>query len=98
MESAGAPRMDTGQRLGRYRLVRPLSKGGMALVYEGRRESLAGVEPRVAIKIILPEHASSETFKELFINEARLGASMQHQNLVRIQDFDSQGDTYFLVM
>ncbi|MEZ4240009.1 MAG: serine/threonine-protein kinase [Myxococcota bacterium] len=88
----------TQARIGRYRLVRPLSKGGMALVYEGRRESLAGVSPRVAIKLILPEHASSETYKELFINEARLGASMQHQNLVQIQDFDCEGDTWFLVM
>lgn len=92
------PGAGAGQRIGRYRLVRPLSKGGMALVYEGRRESLAGVSPRVAIKLILPEHASSETFKELFINEARLGASMQHQNLVQIQDFDCDGDTYFLAM
>ncbi|MEQ1503242.1 MAG: protein kinase [Myxococcota bacterium] len=100
--ATAAPRTG-GQRLGRYRLVRPLSKGGMALVYEARRESLAGVSPRVAVKLILPEHASSETFKELFINEARLGASMQHQNLVQIQDFDAVpesdgGETYFLVM
>jgi hypothetical protein len=86
------------QRIGRYRIVRPLSKGGMALVYEARRESLAGVSPRVALKLILPEHAASETFRDLFINEARLGSSMQHQNLVQIQDFDSEGDTYFLVM
>lgn len=86
------------ERIGRYRIVRPLSKGGMALVYEARRESLAGVSPRVAIKLILPEHKESRTFKELFINEARLGASMQHQNLVGIQDFDCEGDTYYLVM
>ena len=86
------------ERLGRYRIVRPLSKGGMALVYEARRESLAGVSPRVAIKLILPEHASSDTFQELFINEARLGASMHHQNLVQIQDFDRDGDKFFLVM
>lgn len=86
------------ERIGRYRIVRPLSKGGMALVYEARRESLAGVSPRVAIKLILPEHKDSRTFKDLFINEARLGASMQHQNLVGIQDFDCEGDTYYLVM
>lgn len=86
------------ERIGRYRIVRPLSKGGMALVYEGRRESLAGVAPRVAIKVILPEHAGSEAFRDLFINEARLGARMQHQNLVQIQDFDQDGDKYFLVM
>jgi serine/threonine-protein kinase len=70
----------------------------MALVYEARRESLAGVSPRVAIKLILPEHAASQTYKDLFVNEARLGASMHHQNLVQIQDFDCEGDTWFLVM
>jgi len=70
----------------------------MAFVYEARRESLAGVAPRVAIKLILPDYAGSDTFKELFINEARLGAAMQHQNLVQIQDFDAAGDQYFLVM
>ena len=86
------------KRIGRYRIVRPLSKGGMALVYEARRESLAGVSPRVAIKVILPEHQEKETFKELFINEARLGAKMHHQNLVQIQDFDQDGEKYFLVM
>lgn len=98
---AEAPQASTPhllKRIGRYRIVRPLSKGGMALVYEARRESLAGVSPRVAIKLILPEHKESRTFKELFINEARLGASMQHQNLVGIQDFDCDDDTYFLVM
>lgn len=86
------------ERLGRYRIVRPLSKGGMALVFEARRESLAGVAPRVAIKVILPEHAQSETFRDLFKNEARLGANMHHQNLVQIQDFDQVDDLFFLVM
>lgn len=70
----------------------------MAVVYEARRESIAGVAPRVAIKLILPEHAQSLTFRELFINEARLGAAMQHQNLVQIQAFEEEGDQYFLVM
>lgn len=98
MSSPATQRPAALQRLGRYRIVRPLSKGGMALVYEARRESLAGVSPRVAIKLILPEHAASKTYKDLFINEARLGASMHHQNLVQIQDFDCEGETWFLVM
>ena len=86
------------ERLGRYRIIRPLSKGGMAYVYEARRESLAGVAPRVAIKLILPGYAGSDAFKDLFINEARLGASMHHQNLVQIQDFDRDGERFYLVM
>ncbi|MCO4743274.1 MAG: protein kinase [Proteobacteria bacterium] len=86
------------KRIGRYEIVRPLSKGGMALVFEARRMSLAGVSPRVAIKVILPQHADSRTFRELFINEARVGASMHHQNLVQIQDFDQDENGFFLVM
>ncbi len=86
------------ERLGRYRLVRLISKGGMARVYEARRESLAGVSPRVALKVILPEHADNEDFQQLFVNEARVGSVLQHQNLVQIQDFDRDGDRFFLVM
>ena len=85
-------------RLGRYRLVRCINSGGMARVYEGRRESLAGVAPKVAIKVILPEHKDDATFQQLFINEARIGSQVQHQNLVQIQDFDRDGDCFFLVM
>ena len=98
MSTEGSNVTGVPEKIGRYRVVRPLSKGGMALVYEARRESLAGVAPRVAIKVILPDFANSATFRELFINEARLGAAMQHQNLVQIQDFDAEDERFFLVM
>ncbi len=70
----------------------------MARVYEARRESLAGVAPKVALKLILPKYAQDPTFQQLFVNEARIGAQLQHQNLVGIQDFDREGDHFFLVM
>jgi serine/threonine protein kinase len=88
----------TPARLGRYRIVRPISSGGMARVYEGRRESIAGVSTRVAIKVILPDFAREPRFRDLFINEARIGSLLNHQNLVQVQDFDQQADIYFLVM
>ncbi len=88
----------TPTRLGRYRLMRPISTGGMARVFEGRRESLAGVSPRVAIKVILPDFAGEGRFRDLFINEARIGSMLQHQNLVQIQDFDCEQGVYYLVM
>lgn len=88
----------TPARLGRYRLVRPISTGGMARVFEGRRESLAGVQPRVAIKVILPHFAGNVPFQELFVNEARIGSMLQHQNVVQIQDFDCEDGRYYLVM
>ena len=88
----------TPARLGRYRLVRPISTGGMARVFEGRRDSLAGVQPRVAIKVILPDYAENQPFQELFAHEARIGSLLQHQNLVQIQDFDCEEGRYYLVM
>ena len=88
----------TPTRLGRYDLVRPISTGGMARVFEGRRKSLAGVAPRVAVKVILPTYAGEGRFRDLFINEARIGSMLQHQNLVQIQDFDCEQGVYYLVM
>lgn len=88
----------TPVQLGRYRLIRPISSGGMARVFEGRREGLAGVAPRVAVKVILPEFAADPAFHDLFINEAQIGSLVRHPNLVQIQDFDRAGDRYFLVM
>jgi serine/threonine protein kinase len=88
----------TPARLGRYRLIRPISTGGMARVFEGRRESLAGVEPRVAIKVILPDYADNQPFQELFAHEAKVGSLLQHQNLVQVQDFDREAGRFYLVM
>lgn len=88
----------TPVRLGRYRLLRPISTGGMARVFEARREGLAGVAPRVAIKVILPDYARHDGFQRLFIHEARVGSMLAHPNLVQIQDFDIQDERYFLVM
>src|SRR3954462_2517935 len=86
------------QRLGPYRLIRPISAGGMARVYEGRLDSLAGVSTRVAVKVIHPDYANESAFQELFITEARISARLEHQNLVRIQQFNREGQLYYLVM
>ena len=74
------------KQLGRYNLIRPISKGGMATIYEARRNSIAGVSPKVAIKIINPKQASNEAFKKLFINEALVSSNLRHKNLIQIQD------------
>ena len=86
------------ERLGRYRLVRLLSKGGMAEVYEARRESIAGVSPKVALKLIDPKRLHDKAYRQLFINEAQVSSNLRHQNLVQIQDFDESDGFFFLVM
>ncbi len=85
-------------RIGPYRLIRPISVGGMAKVYEGRFDSLAGVSTRVAIKVIHPDFANEGGFQDLFIQEARISARLEHLNVVRVQQFNREGDLYYLVM
>ncbi|MGC6509958.1 MAG: serine/threonine protein kinase [Myxococcota bacterium] len=86
------------RKLGRYRLIRLLSKGGMAEIYEARRESNFGVEPKVAIKVIQPSRTHDKAFRDLFITEAQVGSTLEHQNLIQIQDFDQADNQFFLVM
>ena len=85
-------------QLGRYKLLRLISRGGMANVYEARRESMAGVTPKVAIKMILPDKAKDEAYKDLFITEAKVSSTLMHRNLVHIQDFEEVDGAFFLVM
>jgi tRNA A-37 threonylcarbamoyl transferase component Bud32 len=84
--------------LGRYELVRPLARGGMAELFLARRRGAAGVEKSLVIKRIRPERAADPRFLELFVREARLSMSLAHQNIVPVFDFGRAGDELFLAM
>ncbi len=85
-------------RLGTYTLVRQVSKSAMSVVFEGRREAIAGVSARVAIKILHPELADNETHKHLFIQEAKNASALMHRNIVHTQDFEEVDGLLMLVM
>src|SRR5688572_25335980 len=59
-----------GQVIGRYTLLRRIAGGGMAEVYVARAYAAAGVEKRVAIKKMLPQHSHNERFVEMLVDEA----------------------------
>jgi len=69
-----------GDRLGAYRVGRLLGLGGQAFVYEATHEALGR---RVALKVPRPEVA------ERVLQEARLTASLEHPNVVRVEDVGS---------
>ncbi|MFN0248007.1 MAG: serine/threonine-protein kinase [Kofleriaceae bacterium] len=83
--------------LGRYELLRPLAKGGMAEVFLARRRA-AGVEKWLVVKRIRAERATDVQFLELFVREARLSMSLAHQNIVPVFDFGRIDDQVFLAM
>jgi serine/threonine-protein kinase len=83
--------------LGRYELLRPIARGGMAEVYLARRRA-GGIEKLVVVKRIRAERAADARFLELFVREARLTMGLTHQNIVQIFDFGRASDQVFLVM
>src|SRR5438046_8920349 len=83
--------------LGRYEILRPLARGGMAEVFLARRR-VAGAEKRLVIKRIRPERAADPKFLDLFVREARLSMSLAHQNIVPVFDFGRIDDQVFLAM
>src|SRR3954470_13092059 len=83
--------------LGRYELLRPLARGGMAEVYLARRRA-AGVEKWLVVKRMRPETSGDPRFLDLFVREARLSMSLTHQNIVPVFDFGRIDDQVFLAM
>ncbi|MFO0889190.1 MAG: protein kinase [Isosphaeraceae bacterium] len=85
----------SGFRVDRYLLLDLIGHGGMGRVYLARDTRLGR---QVALKILSPERMSNPRAIARFRREARVGAQLQHENLVRIYDFGESQGRYFLVM
>jgi serine/threonine protein kinase len=76
----------------RYRIVRPLGKGGMGAVYEA-------IDLRLDAAVALKETFSrDQRLRKQFEQEARLLAQLHHPALPRVSDYFTEGDRVFLVM
>lgn len=76
-------------------LLKKLGEGAMGVVYKGMQISL---ERPVAIKILDPDLGKEKTFIDRFHQEARMLASLSHQNIVKGIDFGSFGNLHYFVM
>ena len=85
----------SGYKVDRYVLLDLIGQGGMGRVYLARDTRL---NRRVALKILSPERINNPRAIARFQREARVGAQLQHENLVRIYDFGESNGRYFLVM
>lgn len=86
------------KRLGRYKLLRMIATGGMGEVYLARQEGPAGFAKGAVVKRILPHLANDPAFVEMFLNEARLAAVLNHPNVVQIFELGQAEGTYFIAM
>jgi len=73
----------------RYRIVRVIARGGTGVVYEAEH---TWTERRVAVKMLLPSHASGEAETRRFREEAKSAARLVHPHIVDIIDMGSDGE------
>lgn len=74
-------------RLGSYRIIAELARGGMAAVFLALNESPGGRREVVAIKQIHPHLAHDPDFVAMLMDEARLASKVHHPNVVEIKDY-----------
>jgi len=85
-------------RFGRYLIHRLLGIGGMAEIYQASVSGPAGFQKPVVIKRVRSQYALHETFVQMFVDEARICASLDHANLVTVFDFGQEDGHYYMAM
>jgi serine/threonine protein kinase len=85
----------TLQRLGDFRLLREVGRGGMGCVYEAEQESLGR---RVAIKVLAGHRLLDPKLLARFHREAKAAARLHHTNIVPVFGVGEQDGVHFYVM
>jgi serine/threonine protein kinase len=82
-------------RIGRYDIERLVGAGGMGVVLKGFDTELHRV---VAIKVQLPQLATSAAARRRFAREAQAAAAVVHEHVIPIYNVETDGDLPYLVM
>ena len=78
-----------------YRIDALLGRGGMSEVYRAEHPKLGNA---VALKILAADLARDELFRERFIRESRMAASLDHPNVIPIMDAGEEDGTPYIAM
>lgn len=84
---------------GKYELVELAGEGGMATVWRAQAYGAAGFSRAVAVKKMKAEFRAVKNYIDMFVEEARVGAELQHPNIVQVYDFcQDEEKAYYLIM
>jgi serine/threonine protein kinase len=86
---------DIGSRIWSYVLEEEIGRGGMGVVYRGRHLALGR---EVAIKVLAPHLSEDPSFRERFLREAQLAASLDHPHIVPVFDAGEAEGWLFIAM
>lgn len=92
------PAPGAGADFGQYTLEERIAVGGMAEVWKARMKGFEGFQKTVAIKKILHHLTASEDFVTMFIDEAKLAAQLNHNNIIQIYDLGKADNEFYIAM
>ena len=95
MSNVAGSSLAPGTTVGGYRIEALIGRGGMGAVYRAAEE---GLGRNVALKVIAPELAQDERFRERFLRESRIAASLDHPHVIPIYQAGEQDGVLFLAM
>jgi serine/threonine protein kinase len=89
------PDLGEGLRLGDYRLLREIGRGGMGVVYLSEQESLGR---RVALKVLRPHLTLEPRHLDRFRREARAAARLRHPHVVAVHEVGEHAGYHYIAM
>ncbi|NOJ90809.1 serine/threonine protein kinase [Myxococcus xanthus] len=89
---------DVVETFGRYELLRKLAIGGMGAVYLARQKGPVGFQKLLVVKRLLPHLSEDDEFIDMFLDEGRIAAHLNHPNIAQIYDLGDVDGQYFIAM
>lgn len=88
----------TGKRFGKYEVLCRLAIGGMAEIFLGFARAGPFVGRPVVIKRILNEQREDPNALQMLLDEAKMTATLSHQNVAQVMDLETDGEDVLLVI
>ncbi|MBS1153958.1 MAG: Serine/threonine-protein kinase Pkn6 [Myxococcaceae bacterium] len=83
---------------GRYQLIKKIAVGGMGEVWLARQKGMVGFEKLVVVKRLLPHLTAEQDFINMFFDEARIAALLNHPHIAQIYDLGEVNGEYYIAM
>jgi len=92
------PEVGLAETFGKYSLIERIGVGGMAEIFLAKTEGPEGFSKTVVIKRIRPNLSDDASFVNMFLNEAKIAALLNHSNIAQIFELGRIGKSYFIAM
>ena len=93
--NAGGSDVAVGSHVAGYRIEELVGRGGMGAVYRAEEARLGR---KVALKVIAADLAEDSRFRERFLRESRIAASLDHPHVVPIYQAGEEDGALFIAM